>query len=264
MSRSRRNGWLVGTVITAIALVAIATVGALETRVGPFGEDAGPVALNRLAIDFALCPPDLPIAAGTEVERECREPVAGLDVQVASGDTEAARSSIGEEVAFDDLPNGAIRLHVDGVADGTIDVLSCRSYAQDERIIGNVMSLVRQVAYGTEPMTASIIAQPYVIAGSPDNRWQAVAADPTAEQLAGQPATYGTVFRCTCFLLPPGGLAGRPGWSAPGPRPTIAASRRSTSSVRAATATPARPTPTPPSSRPWIRSTSGRPSTARS
>lgn len=211
MHRSIRPGRLNGIVVVLVALIGIGTVAAFALWADPFGDDPDPVALNRLAIDFAQCPPDLPIAPGTDVYRECREPVAGRDVQVASGDTEVTRSSVGHEVAFDNLPNGVIRLRVDGVADGTTDILSCRSYAQDEQGLDQLMSLVPPVAYGAEPMTASIIAQPYVVTGWPDNRWQAVAADPASDQIAEQPSIYGTVFRCTWFLLPPGSVDGRPG-----------------------------------------------------
>lgn len=210
MGRPRRNGLLIGVVAATVALVAVATVAAFALRFGPFADDPGPVARNRLNVDFAVCPPDLVVAPGTDVSRECGEPATGFNVQVSAGDVSEARSSVSGDVAFDDLPNGAIRLHLTGVADGTTDILSCRSYAQDERGLDQLMSLVPSVAYGAEPLTASIIAQPYVITGWPDNRWRATAADPTSDQIAKDPSTYGTVFRCTWFLLPPGSVDERP------------------------------------------------------
>lgn len=206
-----RLQWTSLLLASGIALIAIATLAAFALRFGPFADDPGPALLNRLNIDFALCPPDLVVVSGTNLYRACREPVASLDVQVSSGDIETTLSAIQDEVAVDDLPNGAIQLHVDGVAAGTVDILSCRSYAQDEQGLNLLMTLVPPIAYASEPMTASIIAQPYIITGWPDNRWQATAADPTSDQLAEQPSVYGTVFRCNWFLLPPGSLSERPG-----------------------------------------------------
>ncbi len=211
MRRTFRTGLLIGSGIALIAVIALAVATTLVSRTGLFTDAPDRIALNRVDIDFALCPPTLVIEPGTDLYRECREPVAGLDARISSGERNVHLPSLDGDMAVDDLPNGAIRLEVDGVAPGTVDILSCRSYAQDEEGRNNLMSLVPAIAYGPEPMTVSIIAQPYIVTGWPENRWRAIAADPTATQLDAQTNVYGTTYRCNWFLLPPGSIASRPG-----------------------------------------------------
>lgn len=211
MRRTYRTGLLFGGGVALIAVIALAVATALVLRTGLFADEPDRIALNGLDIDFALCPPTLVVRPGADLYRECREPVGGLGARISSGERDVHLSDLEEGLAVDGLPNGAIRLEVDGVAPGTVDILSCRSYAQDEEGRNNLMSLVPAIAYGSEPMTASIIAQPYIITSWPENRWRTIAADPTAAQLETQPSVYGTMFRCSWFLLPPGGIAARPG-----------------------------------------------------
>ena len=211
MRRTFRTGLLIGCGIALIAVIALAAATTLVPRTGLFADEPDRIARNGLDLAFALCPATLVIGPGTDLYRDCREPVTGLDARISSGGRNVHLTSVEEDLAVDDLPNGAIRLHVDGVAPGTVDILSCRSYAQDEEGRNTLMQLVPAIAYGPEPMTASIIAQPYIVAGWPENRWRATAADPTAAQLDTQPNVYGTTFRCNWFLLPPGSIAERPG-----------------------------------------------------
>lgn len=193
------------------AIVVAALIVVLLLRVGPLANAEDPVALNRLRVDFAACPTDLVVQPGTNLYRECVGAVSDLDVRVTAEGFAVSRDGITDGFAVDDLPSGLLRLQVKGVTTGTVDVLSCRSYAQSIEPEGIIASLVPEIAYGIEPMTAAIVAQPYTMSGWPANRWQATAADPTDDQLADRPDLFDTVFRCKWFLLPPGSVTDRPG-----------------------------------------------------
>lgn len=203
-ARSVALGAVVGIVVTTVVVL-------LLSRVGSLGSPDGPGVRNSLQVEVASCLIGLVVRPGTDLYRDCIGPVDGLDVRVTAAGFDARRDDVKDRFSVEGLPAGPIRLQADGVADGTVDVLSCRSYAQSTGTEGVVASLVPEIAYSTEPMTASIIAQPYVISDGPDAQWQATMADPTDGQLADRPDLYGTVFRCTWFLLPPGSVTDRPG-----------------------------------------------------
>lgn len=209
MTRAGRTRRVALGVVAGIIITTI--VGVLFLRFQPMGDEDERGVLNGLRVEFAPCPASLVVQPGTDLYRDCVGPVDDLDVRVTAAGFDARRDDVTDRFGVEDLPAGPIRLQVAGVADGTVDVLSCRSYAQSTETEGVIASLVPEIAYSVEPMTASIVAQPYTISGWPDNRWQATVADPTDEQLADRPDLFSTTFRCTWFLLPPGSVTDRPG-----------------------------------------------------
>ncbi len=203
------RGRLIAGVCLAVAVIATAAA-ILLIRVGPWSDPDDPGVLNGLRLEIAPCPANLVVQPGTDLYRDCTGSASDRDLRVTVAGV-AVSPGVSGELAIEDLPAGPIGLRVDGVAAGTVDVLSCRSYAQSTGTDGVIASLVPEIAYGIEPMTAAIIAQPYTLQGWPDNQWRATAANPTEDQLADRPDLFDTLFRCTWFLLPPGSIADRPG-----------------------------------------------------
>ncbi len=209
MLRSKRFWRRAGLVLGVI--YAIAVLGLLASSFGPFAESDGPVIVNRLQIDFIECPANAAITPGVSLLRVCRGLSSDLTLRMTADGTEFTREPEANRIAMANLPVGSLRMRVDGTPDGTIGLLSCRGYAQNDGTDEVVLMDVPEIAYGTEPMTASLLAYPYLVPDWPDNRWVANAADPTDEQLEARPDLYGGQYLCDWFLFPPGSFAERPG-----------------------------------------------------
>ncbi len=207
--RSKRIWRRVG--IVAGVIYAIALLGLLTSTIVRFVESDGPVIVNRLQIDFIDCPADAASQPGVSLLRVCGGLSSDLTLRVTADGTNFTREPEANRISMANLPMGSLRMRVDGAPDGTIGLLSCRGYAQNDGADEVVLMDVPQIAYGTEPMTASLFAYPYVVSDWPDNRWVADAADPTDEQLDARHDLYGGQYLCDWFLFPPGALTDRPG-----------------------------------------------------
>ena len=207
--RSKRFWWRVGIVVGVI--YAIALLGLLTSTVVRFVESDAPVIVNRLQIDFIDCPADAASQPGASLLRVCRGLSSDLTLRVTADGTDFTREPQANRITMANLPVGSLRMRVDGAPEGTIGLLSCRGYAQNDGADEVVLTDVPQIAYGTEPMTASLLAYPYLVSDWPVNRWVANAADPTDEQLDARHDLYGGQYLCDWFLFPPGAFIDRPG-----------------------------------------------------
>lgn len=194
-----------------IAFAGLVALGIFLPMIGPLAKTDKPVLLNQLQIDFHQCPADLPVGAGLNALRSCGGIRNEVDVRLTSDGADVSASTVDNRFSTFRLPMGPLRLHVDGVAEGTVDVLSCRTYVQDDEGADVVLSVVPQIAYGTDPMTASIITQPLLMANWPANRWVANAVDPPKDRLEEDKPLYAESIRCEWFLLAPGTVTERPG-----------------------------------------------------
>ena len=197
--------------IAVITLAILVVLGTVLPRLDLFPEETRPPGLHRLEINFALCPPGPALTTGTDLYRYCSGFLNEVNVRLTADGVDLSRRSVDNAGAFFALPSGPWRLAIDGPADGTVDVLACRANARDAAGTGILASTVPEVAYGTEPLTASIIAQPYLLYGWPDNRWLASPVDPSVDEMAMDPRLYATAIQCDWFLFPPGTIAERPG-----------------------------------------------------
>ena len=201
----RRVGIGIGVVYACIVLAFLAP------RVGPFAIEDDPVIVNRIQVDFFECPADVAIVGGLSPLRHCYGVQDEVTVHMIADRTDVTADTQGSRLVMASLPTGPLRMQVSGVAPGTVDVLSCRSYAQNDGEDQVILSVVPQIAYGDEPMTASILTHPYVVSDWPTNRWVANAANPTDEQVEARRDLYVGSYICQWFLLPPGSVAERPG-----------------------------------------------------
>lgn len=205
--------------IRALAAFGGLSIIGLLVAAGAFLLDRGPFAntreeietLSRVVIDVRLCPAGT-IGVGTNADAICIDDIAGVSVRV-TGNKVDEQSPIRDrlDASFDRLPITPLSLSLEGVAAGTTDVLSCRTYAiyaDTEEVAGSV---ALPVSYGGHPLTATIQPLPYLHLGFPDNRWQATAEIPSANEAAANPLRYVRVVRCKWFLLPPGAFSERPG-----------------------------------------------------
>ncbi len=197
--------------IGILIVYACIVLAFLAPRVGPFASSDRPVIVNRLQIDFFACPTDLAIVGGFSPLRHCFGVQDEVTVRMMADRTDFTEETVGSRLTMSNLPTGPLRMTVTGVAPGTVDVLSCRSYAQNEGEDNVILSVVPQIAYGVEPMTASVLAHPYVVSDWPANRWVANAADPTDGEFRARRDLYDGSYICQWFLLLPGSVAERPG-----------------------------------------------------
>lgn len=201
----RRVGIGIAVVYACIVLAFLAP------RVGPFATEDDPEIVNRLQVDFFECPVDVAIVSGLSPLRHCYGVQDEVTVHMTADRTDVTADTAGARLTWASLPTGPLRMQVTGVAPGTVDVLSCRSYAQNDGDDDVILSVVPQIAYGDEPMTASVLSHPYVVSDWPANRWVAEARDPTDEQVEARRDLYVGSYICQWFLFPPGSVAERPG-----------------------------------------------------
>ncbi len=207
--RSKRFWRRVGVVVGVI--YAVALLGLLASTVVRFVESDSPVIVNRLQIDFIDCPAAAASQPGVSLLRACRGLSSDLTLRMTADGTDFTREPESNRITMANLPVGSLRMRVDGAPEGTESLLSCRGYAQNDGADEVVLMDVPQIAYGAEPMTASLLAYPYVVSDWPGNRWVANAADPTDEQLEARHDLYGGQYLCDWFLFPPGAFTDRPG-----------------------------------------------------
>lgn len=191
---------VVATLIVLAAATGAAVVLALFLVRQP--DDTLPVPFNRLAVEVHACPAGAS-AAGTNLSRTCTGAVPAMTVEVVADGFERRIEDVTDRFAIETLPSGDVRLTVADAPPGSVGLLSCRSYAQDERDQDALLSLAPEVAYRPDPMSASLLLNPYIVLW-PDSRWAAIPADPTDAQLDEAAYRYGASVRCDWFLLPPG------------------------------------------------------------
>lgn len=194
-------------VVAALVVLAAAVGAALALFLVRQPDDTLTVPFNRLSVEVHVCPAGAS-AAGANLSRTCTGAVPAMTVVVVADGFERRIEDVTDRFAIETLPSGDVRLTVAGAPHGSVGLLSCRSYAQDERDRDALLSLAPEVAYRPDPMSASLLLNPYIVLW-PDSRWAAIPADPTDEQLDEAAYRYGAAVRCDWFLLPPGGT--RPG-----------------------------------------------------